>query len=583
MEFLGKELPPEVVDALLHRITLQDDKSTLICASEYKIKAIRLIPKNAPGIRDVFTKKVRSASKISGDLQKFIETVILNTSCFGVISTQAITMFAHDWMGYFSEADALGCWLFDMRDDIRQFAMRQLACFPHKKVPDKETALKNLRNTFAGFLSQIQPLVEDHEPAEKITEEHPPIPKDAIWGEALAELRERARKTAKLQKLIDSERIKADTVKADLDQAHSKIAELEKIVKNLASQNHDLSDTLEHERAWQANQIKAGVTREITARENRWLAELEATKSANKPAAQGSALLETAQTLLERQYQIDSIYGNQRQLEDKLTKVQQMRLKIQTARLEALNPINELNEIEEQLEKEENTIIDQLGSRSTVRVPRQFLDEIEAASSLDELNSCRTRLQEAANAGFIDSNIQNTFEKLLHRREAVIYLKALTPRVVSAAPLKGLARLISELKNGEPLKVWIDGHNVINSLELFKAISRAGKDHQHVRNELIKRMIPLAKQSSAAHWVLVFDAPYASNQMTSARNLIVRYSGGGNRSQKADNLISGEISCEFSESSALSRYVFTNDNTLAEEISQLGATALTCDDLQALL
>jgi predicted RNA-binding protein with PIN domain len=141
---------------------------------------------------------------------------------------------------------------------------------------------------------------------------------------------------------------------------------------------------------------------------------------------------------------------------------------------------------------------------------------------------------------------------------------------------------VSEIRNGEPLKIWVDGHNVINTLDVFREISRSGKDHQAVRGELIRRLVPLARAGESAQWVLVFDSKYASNEPTSQKNLVVRYSGGGQRSQRADNVISAEISFEFSESSALSRYVFTNDNTLAAEVEAMGVCALSCDDLEDL-
>jgi hypothetical protein len=114
-------------------------------------------------------------------------------------------------------------------------------------------------------------------------------------------------------------------------------------------------------------------------------------------------------------------------------------------------------------------------------------------------------------------------------------------------------------------------------------MSENGVAHKLLRTELINLLLPIVRRNGNAEWILVFDAAYPSNEYFKEKNFNVRYSGGGGNSQRADNLISGEISYEFSEASALARYVFTDDRTLGEEVKQMGAEVLPCNDLEILM
>jgi predicted RNA-binding protein with PIN domain len=584
MEFMGKEVPVEIQDALAARVALLENKAVAIYARELKVSGMRITPQNAPRLRGILETKILKAVKVSAALQNFIENLVITTGCFGVLSSNAINNFADDWMGYFGEADVLGCWLFDTRDSVRQLAMRKLSGFPNKKVPSRAKALGELQDNFHGFLSQIEPLVRgvDKPSSAAPQQDAAQIPDGAMWGDELQELRKAANKSSKLQKLLDEARAKVDAGRKHGDELQADKNELLQIIRGLEKRNSTLDESLRREYGWRANSVKDGVERELTARENRWLADLEELQKQGAGKFDEKELFAMAEGVLERQQKIDSIYGNRRRLEEQLARLDDLHRSVQTARLESLKPLNELNQIEELIEKEKDAITAQLGGDSSVRVPRQFIDEVDAAETLDELNRCREKLQSAVKVGFVEKDVQLAFEKLFHRRQSLIYLKALAPRVVTAAPLKGFKRLVSEIRNGEPLKIWVDGHNVINTLDVFREISRSGKDHQAVRGELIRRLVPLARAGESAQWVLVFDSKYASNEPTSQKNLVVRYSGGGQRSQRADNVISAEISFEFSESSALSRYVFTNDNTLAAEVEAMGVCALSCDDLEDL-
>jgi hypothetical protein len=345
-------------------------------------------------------------------------------------------------MGFFGEADTLGCWLFDNRDSIRQLALRRITAFPDAKLPSPQKAEKKIKSNFCGFLDQLKPLISGEAVAKQPAPAKQELPQDAIYGDELKDLRNTAGKVRGLQNKLDKTTLKMqelgknlNSTKAELLEQQAKNSELDKI-------NSNLTKLLDQERRSRFIKISDGIQQRMRAEENRWMRELKEIES-KFSVADNSDILDKAEAILQKQNQIDTIYGARIKLEKELEKFSQMQQRIHHARLDSLRPLNELGSIEEELERHCSELTEKLGKKHDFRVPQAFLQEVENAETLDDFSECRRRLQDAVKAEFVDIGVSEEIERYIHRREMTLYIKKLGPRNIIPAGLQGFEKLNS--------------------------------------------------------------------------------------------------------------------------------------------
>jgi len=583
MEYKGKEIPQEICEALAKRTELLSSETTLLYAQKFKIKGIRLISQNVPKFRDILCQRILKAGKVSGELQDLLETLVTTTGCFAVLSTKAITNYAADWLGFFGEADTLGCWLFDARTPVKQTALRRLGSFPDKKLPSPQTARKNILENFKGFLSQIRDLhYNEGKPLKKPASGKSPLPADAIFGEELRELREKAGKVRGLQHKVDKTSAAIEAAEKQQSMLQKELDEFREGLRKLENANRNLESILAEERRERAARIRDEVAKRLEAEENRWLRELNRKQQILSPDPADTDLLQKAEAALHHQSEIDQLCGNRQQLEKELRRLEDARQNIRQARLTAINPLRELTSLEEELEKRCKEISTILDKRAVLQIPAAFVSEIEAAATAQEFKDCRRKLKDAFDSGFLDAEVRDAVSAYIYDRELLLHLRQLKPRSVAPAKLEGIELLTEQIRCGEPFKIWLDGHNIINGLEYMQKLDAEGKSHKFLRDELIRLLRPLAAHNPKGDWVLVFDAAYPSTEKCD-RNFRAVFSGGGEQDHKADMLIIGEIQSDFSEASALSRYIVSDDKDLCRQAAQLRAVPLSTRDLEIIL
>ena len=156
------------------------------------------------------------------------------------------------------------------------------------------------------------------------------------------------------------------------------------------------------------------------------------------------------------------------------------------------------------------------------------------------------------------------------------------PRATARDLLAGLA-YPDPFPAGAPLRIVIDGHNVLNVAPEYVAMATTGPhppSHEELRADLQRRVIALAARLAPCEIDLHFDGP-VDNLYRPAPGVRVRFSG-GTGDHRADHVALDELAFYVQQGGA-SFLTVTEDADFAAEALRLGSRTVRSGDFARLL
>lgn len=296
-----------------------------------------------------------------------------------------------------------------------------------------------------------------------------------------------------------------------------------------------------------------------------------------------SHLLQQADTLLQRQAAHDRLYGLRSQLRTELQACQQAHARLMQAYRDALRPLPELLPLAQQLQARLQHIEQRLQNQAPLPAPTHpLLAQIEqtlaAQHTLDGVAEMRRALQASATLGWLDHHALQQAYALID--QASIRLYALTSAAPSGAhnlalPLRALQ---TELAQGHPATLLVDGHNVLyTQTATFKPWYEQGQPGAQARERLTSLLVTTAQRYPSLHVHLWFDGPVLSDS-TRAANVRVHFSG-GQGSDRADARLLAYLHHLQVSSPAQLRLLVTQDQAQALQAQDTGAWILAPAEL----
>ena len=191
-----------------------------------------------------------------------------------------------------------------------------------------------------------------------------------------------------------------------------------------------------------------------------------------------------------------------------------------------------------------------------------------------DADALRNRVAELESAGRADD------EALL--RANVATAVPTPPRATARDLLAGMA-YPDPFPAGAPLRLVIDGHNVLNVAPEYVAMATIGDDppsHEALRADLQRRVIALAARLAPCEIDLHFDGP-EDNLYRPAPGVRVRFSGGSG-DHRADHVALDELAFYIQQGGA-EFITVTEDADFAAEALRLGSRTVRSGDFTRLL
>ena len=322
---------------------------------------------------------------------------------------------------------------------------------------------------------------------------------------------------------------------------------------------------------------------ELSARLRPWLEPVCSLAEAVRAVADGAGgeadVLVRAEAALKRQAAVDLHYGNRAGLQRRLAALESVRVNLDSARREALNPLPELEDLVAELEREIRT------SRARLALPEapcgleETLIRINALGSLDELEEFRQFLDTAADLRAWNHGDQRTLYEKLDRQFSRLLEPHLAGERKPPAPLAPLAALRQALARDQEFLLLVDGHNVLP--DFFASLYEEGRPGQKAREGLTDELVRMFARSRKARARLYFDSDDPTQSEPSAQ-VVVLFSGGMGR-DRADNAILADLERYSAVSEGTPRFVVSSDRELVRQARELGALTMRSAEFAVLL
>lgn len=248
----------------------------------------------------------------------------------------------------------------------------------------------------------------------------------------------------------------------------------------------------------------------------------------------------------------------------------------------ALHPIDELGEIEKQLAEEEWSLSRQLGSdQETSPSPliQTLAARINACRNGETLHTLEQFAEELYQHGLPDTDYNFLQKKLGDRYDRLVAEHG--DQSLPQKPLNPALRFRCDLGQGTPLTLVCDGHNILNSMDVFREVRN--RNHAEARKSLSDSITGLLQPYQDCSATIVYDGP-DNNQVKCSDNVTVIYSGGGkSEKHRADRRIEELLNWRVYTGRSTPVYVVTADNELSREARESGAEVIPLEQFEWML
>ncbi|GAB3355346.1 MULTISPECIES: hypothetical protein [Giesbergeria] len=517
----------------------------------------------------------------------------LSASLVSVLSQQVLERWAVPLCHCFGTVALVAALYLDERDAVRHLAPQWLA---HPPAPEEAPTADTVRVAAPRLQAELLPLLAHlhtlsaqagvSDAASSVVptapNAHTPAPTPST------------RRTANEQRLMQAWREKDKESKRLRRELNALTGQHQQQGQALASAQHALESaktlaaTAEAERIALQTQWETRVTQRVTAlwdeRLLPWLRPAETL--ADEVAALSSnhsSLLQQADALLQRQAAHDRLHGLRSQLRTELLACQQAHARLVQAHRDALRPLPELLPLAQQLQARMQHIEQCLHNHAPLPAPAhpllaQMEQTLATQQTLDGVAAMRRALQASATLGWLDNQSLQQAYALIDQASIRLYaLTSTAPRGAKnlALPLRALQ---TELAQGHPATLLVDGHNVLfTQTAAFKPWYEQGQPGAQAREHLTALLVATAQRYPTLHIHLWFDGPVLSDS-TRAANMRVHFSG-GQGSDRADARLLAYLHHLQVATPAHLRLLVTQDQAQAAQAEDTGAWILAPAEL----
>lgn len=544
MEGNVRELPDEIILALV--------KS---CPERFG--GFRAIKKNIEKFRQLIIGSMLSkGQEVPAELSQILSLNILSQRLISELPIESLHLFHDDFLDFWDQEQYLISLLTDDREEVREIAIEWI----------KESELDTELGSDPDDLQEQKE--EKPETKQKLRELKTSLVE--ARRETVSERKRNKgleRKIAKLKSELGAHKTRYDREKEKANAEHECSVQKQQELDRLQS---DMQD-----------KIQKGINIGLQEAMRTWLARPTAIESLVEDDV--PSLFDRVNRALERQDCVDKHSGNMRVLKERLLALEQAKQKVDQAREEALQPVQELSPLSCELADE----IEKIRSEINVKYEQSgpllgWQAKINETTSHDELGEISRLLQGLHDLNLLPSqDFQVLRNQIRQVRDRLVSGKNFLEEEIAVTALTGK---VQQVKSSHDLNLIVDGHNVIfgpDSYYLFNEYSKEAPEFE--KRSLLTSMNKQAFENNTDITVTVFfDSPVYSENVV-ASNIQEIYSGGGQEDQRADNAIINYLQDARTKSQDRQYVLVTNDRDLAFRACKSGAETISVFDYGVML
>ncbi len=537
------ELPPSFTRTLKDCVISMSPEMALSFAKTNPswFCGLRLIKKQSKQLKQrIIATMFSDGNYIPEELLEFIACNDLSSDLISQLPLESLQRFLDEFLAIFDSNLFLISLLIDSREEVQKFA---------------RTAIENVREQEEnsdtspgreGKQADYKEFTDLQESVTKLKNEYAALKKESAAA---------VKRNKRLSKTIETLKKQLTGQQQLTTQQKETIGTLKKLTESRQTRLDDLTAELE-------NKIQQGISAEMAATVNSWLAFPEQINTLVREDTT-APLLNRVEQALEHQAQIDKHSGNLRILKERLACLERARAAVEQSRRNSLQVLPDLALLSRELAAQIQLIHEKISScraeNPHIASWLSVINETDSPEKLQELNHLISQLRKQDILSEQDTLILR--KKVKQVRDLSIDHFQYAGKKTHPCPEKQI--------------LIVDGHNAI----LSDDSSFLFDDHTCALTEPEKRKLltGISKNAFADRenisLVIFFDSPvYSETDIT--KNIKEIYSGGGNEEQRADNAIIHFLQTRQQKiDNTLNKIILiTNDRELSLRAEKFGVT-----------
>lgn len=586
----GFEIPVELIDYLVNQT---DVDVLLMQARQDKTLAqgFQPVKANIGHFRSRIRKRIEGQHELSEDMQSLLARAGFNYCFVVVLSSRVLSLFFSDLLTVFGREVFLSGLLMDNREKVRKLAIDYLKDEKQIRPPDAgdiAAARTRLTDNLDKFLDAMA-IFFNHEMSIDIPSVNAESSDKLQKAEAqihtlnaeLRQIRADAKKSRTLQKKIDTRDEQINQLKAENLALQASLQDAQDAYKQEKILRQKSNEEQQYLEKSVGALILKGIEDEKQTLMNTWLRNPLKTTQGMEVVSTVPALLTQADRILSRQAETDKHSGNLRVINQQIEKLGQAYQQVCDAGRDALNPLPELQQIQEQLLRKMGELQSFLPIKQKSEV--DFVDlltmRISAAASENELVDMLIFLGHVEEYKLVDhENLQQLY--IAYQRKMAALYAASWPNVIQGPiptdPILKLRKFIAENR----AFLWLlDGCNIMFGLD---GVWHGNHEPAQIRTQVIDQVAGLVKLADRCLVRIYFDSPERMD-ITCAPNVKIVYSGGGDADQRADNAVLTFLEYARNENDAIPIFLTTDDREFSRQAQKMNVDIIRLKPFAALL
>lgn len=583
MKINNKELPTEILEYFKQSIDEMSDKE-LLEMSKAIPDAIRGFRPNHADPKVIRKRLVPMLANAEApvQLQKLLQAATIQRKFIAVLSEEAFLVGLLAFSNYFGKTKFIGSAVLDDREIVREIAW-SFYRDPKTKEVEKTEAIKLIISEFKPFINLVNEISEKQPTTE--VKKIPTIQLEKFKPLTSEEINALVEKSPQFRKMRSD---KNEIEKSKLDE----IKKLNTEITRLQTENQQLSLSKKELVQLQMDldtRVNSRVEDIFNRRIGPWF---ESSETLLEHSSKGSkSLAKEAEEVLKKQAQRDLRYGRISTVNNELEELKKLKLQIEDAKKDSIQPLSELVTIEQSLANkisELQTLL-RVAKSDTVELKESviaFENSIKKISKIEDINTYRTEIEtKKLHGNWTYEETMHVFESL-SQQALSIYMQShrnLAPKDIDLlnaySPLNAIRIAMAR---GKDFHLLIDGHNVMHQLKPAWGIhfEKSGPGKK-VRDHLIGKLSELAKNHPKITIDVWFDSTEETYETVSSQ-LRVKFSG-GTGSDRADKKIEADLSYLKAQSKQHDCYVVSADRDVMNTSIRLKANTMSPLELFSIL
>ncbi|NCC53175.1 MAG: hypothetical protein EOM20_18455 [Spartobacteria bacterium] len=547
---------------------------------------------NIGHFRSRIRNRLAGQAQLSEELRLLLARAGFNYRFIVVLSERAIDVFFDDFLTACGREAFLSGLLVDDRAPVRKRAIDYLKQEEEPRGPsaaEVAAARARLSENLAAFLAYTGTLfdreaplaipVQNAESSDELAEVERQV---QALNEELSRSRGEARKARALQKKCDTLEARIRTLEEEKASAQTALQQARQEMKLVEAREQSIREEKARLEESAGELILRGIEERTQALVHTWLREPLKAEGAVDDAPSVAALLEMADTVLSRQAEVDRHTGNLRILREQHAALTDAWQRVCAAAGNALNPLPDLKQAQERLERKINELQALLPSApgAPASVAARLLARIGVSASEDEMTEMLDLLNRFEDYGLLAPVDLQRLHQAHQARMARMYAASWPNVVQGPIPKNTVLKLRKFISENRALLWLLDGCNIL--LGLDGPSGEGDRGFAVAREELIDRLAGMVRNADRSHVRIYFDSPERMD-VTRAPNVKVVFSGGGEASQRADNAVLAFLEYARNENADIPIFLTTDDREFGVRAARFGAEIIRLQPFAALL